>query len=173
MHKHICKKLKKNGGHTHINIKIIKYAYKYILYENKKYYIPQKRFFPKINDFGLSNLNNEYKNQKLYKSKCKDIYNLILDVYDGSNLGSIGLCQVFESDSYKLNFIKEYFSNFFNVHVIDEYLMISKNQMKNDWDNILDDEFLESIEIKNPQDLLNNYFYKIFGKINENISFPL
>ena len=40
-------------------------------------------------------------------------------------------------------------------------------------DNILDDKFFESIEMKNPEDLLNNYFFKIFGKINENISFPL
>ena len=39
-----------------------------------------------------------------------------------------------------------------------------------DWSNILDDKFLKSIEMKNPLELLNGYFYNIFCKINEKIS---
>ena len=38
-----------------------------------------------------------------------------------------------------------------------------------DWGNITDDEFLKSIEMKNPNDLMNDYFHNIFGKINEHI----
>ena len=38
-----------------------------------------------------------------------------------------------------------------------------------DWNNILDDEFMKSIEMKNPHDLLNDYFHNIFSKINKQI----
>jgi len=138
-------------------------------YNNKKYYVPQKIYYPKINDFGLSNLNNKYKDVKLYKSQYKDIYNIIFDVYDGQNLGSMSLTELCRENPDKIKFLKLYFSNYFNVDVICEYKTKSKQQMNRDWSNILDDEFLRSIQMKNPQDLLNNYFYNIFGKINKNI----
>ncbi len=38
--------------------------YRVYKFNNKKYFVPQKIFFPKINDFGLTNLNNELKNVK-------------------------------------------------------------------------------------------------------------
>ena len=38
-----------------------------------------------------------------------------------------------------------------------------------DWNNILDNEFLKSIDMTNPSDLLDDYFYDIFGKHNENV----
>ena len=38
-----------------------------------------------------------------------------------------------------------------------------------DWSNILDDEFLKSIEMKKPSELLDKYFYNIFSKINEKL----
>lgn len=138
-------------------------------FNDKKYYIPQKKFFPKINDFGLTNLNTEYKDVKLYKSEYKDIYNIVFDVYNGGNLGSNSLSELCKDDSDKLNFLKKYFSNYFNVDVIDEYKIKSQKQMDWNWSNILDDEFLNSIEMKKPSDLLNGYFYNIFGKINDKI----
>ena len=67
-------------------------------------------------------------------------------------------------------FLKIYFSNFFNVDVIDEYKLKSTTEMNWSWSNILDAEFLQSIEMKKPLDLMNGYFYNIFGKINKNIS---
>jgi hypothetical protein len=143
------------------------YTYKF---NNKKYYIPQKKFFPKINDFGLTNLNDEYKNTQLYKSEYKDIYNIILDVYNGGNLGSLSLTELCKDNQNKLNFLKLYFSNYFNVNIIDEYKIKSEENINWDWDNILDDEFLKSIEIKKPLDLINEYFFNIFGKINKDIS---
>ena len=42
-------------------------------FEDKTYYIPQKKFYPKINDFGTTNLNEKYKDIKLFKSEYKDI----------------------------------------------------------------------------------------------------
>ena len=47
-------------------------------FNDKNYYINQKLFYPKINDFGKTNLNEKYKKVKLYKSQYKDIYNLLL-----------------------------------------------------------------------------------------------
>ena len=142
------------------------YTYKF---NNKTYYIPQKKFFPKINDFGMTNLNNEYKDIKLYKSEYKDIYNIIFDIYNGGNLGSTSLSELSKDNPDKLKFLKTYFSNYFNVDVIDNYKKTSEEQMNWDWNNILDDEFMKSIEMKNPHDLLNDYFHNIFSKINKQI----
>ena len=142
------------------------YEYKF---NNKTYYVPQKKFYPKINDFGLTNLNAEYKDVKLYKSLYKDIYCIIFDVYNGGNLGSTSLSELCKDNPDKLKFLKLYFSNYFNVDVIDEYKTKSERNMNWDWGNITDDEFLKSIEMKNPNDLMNDYFHNIFGKINEHI----
>lgn len=142
------------------------YEYKF---NNKTYYVPQKKFYPKINDFGLTNLNAEYKDVKLYKSLYKDIYCIIFDVYNGGNVGSTSLSELCKDNPDKLKFLKLYFSNYFNVDVIDEYKTKSEKNMNWDWGNITDDEFLKSIEMKNPNDLMNDYFHNIFGKINEHI----
>jgi hypothetical protein len=142
------------------------YTYKF---NNKTYYVPQKKIYPKINDFGLTNLNNEYKDVKLFKSLYKDIYCIIFDVYNGGNIGSQSLSELCKDNPDKLKFLKLYFSNYFNVDVIDEYKKKSERNMNWDWGNITDDEFLKSIEMKNPNDLMNNYFHNIFRKINENI----
>jgi len=143
------------------------YTYKF----NKKIYtVPQKKFFPKINDFGLTNLNEKYKDVKLYKSKYKDIYNIIFDVYDGGNLGSMSLTELCKEKPDKLKFLKKYFNNYFDTKVIDEYKEKSKGNMNRDWSNILDDDFLKSIKMANPNDLMNNYFYNIFNKSGEEIA---
>jgi len=143
----------------------------YYTYEfNKKtFFIPQKKFFPKITDFGITNLDNENKDVKIYKSEYKDIYNILIDVYNGNNLGATSLSELCKDDLDKLKFLKTYFSNYFNVEIIDEYKIKSKNNIDWDWSNILDNEFLKSIEMKKPSELLNGYFYNIFSKINTNI----
>ena len=79
------------------------YEYKF---NNKTYYVPQKKFYPKINDFGLTNLNAEYKDVKLYKSLYKDIYCIIFDVYNGGNLGSTSLSELCKDNPDKLKFLK-------------------------------------------------------------------
>lgn len=142
--------------------------YTYTL-NGKEYYIPQKRFFPKISDFGMTNLSNKLKNSELYKSNRKDIYNFIIDVYDGGNLGSISLMELLKTNTNKIQNLKKYFKTFFNVDVFDEYKLNSGNNIDWDWDNILDDEYAKSIDFKDPIFLLDTYFYNIFGNINKNI----
>ena len=142
--------------------------YTYI-YGDKQYSVPQKIFFPKINDFGMTNLDDTYHDNDLFSSKIKDIYNILYDVYNGGNLGSKSLVVLCENDERKQTFLKKYFSNYFNVNIIDEFIYNSKSNMDWDWDNILDDEFFKKIEMKSPDDILNIYFYDIFGKSNEEI----
>jgi len=143
------------------------YTYKF---NKKTYRVPQKRFFPKINDFGLTNLNEKYKDVKLYKSEYKDIYNIIFDVYDGGNLGSMSLTELCKEKPDKLKFLKKYFNNYFATKVVDQYKENSKSNMNWDWSNILDDDFLKSIKMANPNDLMNNYFHNIFNKSCEEIA---
>jgi hypothetical protein len=60
-------------------------------YNNRIYCVPQKKFYPKIGDFGMSNLNEKYKDVKLFISEYKDMYNILVDVYYGDYFGSVGL----------------------------------------------------------------------------------
>lgn len=138
-------------------------------YNKKKYYVPQKNFFPKINDFGLTNLNDEFKNVKLYKSEFKDIFCIVYDVYNGGNLGGMSLSELCKNNSEKINFIKKYFGNYFNVDVIDEYKAKSQSFIDWNWSITLDTDFIKSIEMKKPSELLDNYFYNIFKKIYQNV----
>lgn len=143
----------------------------YYTYEinNKKYYVPQKIFFPKINDFGITNLNEKYHDSILFKSDIKDVYNILLDVYNGGNLGATSLMELCKEDENKIKFLKKYFGNYFDIDTIDVYLANNKDIMDWSWNNILDEEFMKSIKINSPTYLLDSYFYNIFGKINENI----
>jgi hypothetical protein len=143
----------------------------YYVYEfdNLTYNIPQKKFYPKINDFGLTNLDHNYANTKLYKSKYKDIYNIIFDVYNGGNIGSTSLTELCKDNKDKLDFLKLYFANYFNVSVVDTYVANNRDQMNWNWNNILEEDFLESIEMVDPKVLLRDYFYKIFKKISSEV----
>ena len=132
----------------------------------KNYYVPQKLFFPKINDFGLTNLNEKYRDTELYDDIYRDIWNLLFDIYDGGNLGSNSLSILCETDPIKMSFLKKYFGNFFNVMEVDEYVIKSQKNMNWDWNNALDKDFRKSIGLQDPDELLDNYFIKKFGSMN-------
>ena len=138
------------------------YTYKY---NNKIFYVPQKKFFPKINDFGESNLNDKYKSYNLFKSDYRDLYGIMMQIYKYGDESFTTLCS---NDENKLEFFKIYFSNFFNVDIVDE-LFNKNNSMMRYEDMIKDIEFVNYIEFKSPDDLLNNYFYNIYDKINKEI----
>jgi hypothetical protein len=129
---------------------------------DKMFYVPQKKFFPKIIDFGMSNLNEKYKNRKLFKSRYKDVYNIVLDVYDGGNLGGTSLMELCKTSPEKIEFLKTYFSNYFNIDIVDYFIMKSRNEMIWNWNNILDNEFLNEIEMVDPRKLIGEYFYDKF-----------
>lgn len=146
-------------GKNNFNKKWQYYTYEY---KDIKYLIPRVIFFPKINDFGFTNLNDKLKyNDVLYESDYKDVYNLILDIYNGGNLGAQSLTKLVRKN--KLPFLKSYFSTYFNVDVIDKYISNNKNQMDWDWYTVLDKDFLKSIEMKKPEKLIKTYFRDLFG----------
>ena len=91
---------------------------------NKNYYVPQMMFFPKISDFGMTNLNDDFHDTNLFKSTFKDIFNILYDVYNGGNLGSNSLSELCKDDPDKIKFLKSYFENYFDISVIDEYVSI-------------------------------------------------
>lgn len=144
----------------------------YYQYElmGKKFFIPIKFFNPKINDFGQTTLNEEYKYFELFDNAIsKDIYNIIYDIYNGACLGSKSLTKLFNDNNmqYKIPKLKKYFDNFFNTDRIDE--MIKKNHdIHWNWDNILDPNFSKYIEWSNNIDnLIENYFNPRFNEINK------
>lgn len=142
------------------------YQYVYDI-NGKNYYVPQKKFLPKIADFGYSNLNQQHSYSKLKKSEYRDIYNIILDVYNGQNLGAKSLRFLCQKDDAKKAFLDEYFSNFFNVKIIKKYIENSPGLMRWNWEDILDEKFRKSIQMKGPNELLNGYFYRKFGQMNK------
>lgn len=135
------------------------------------YYVPQKVFFPKINDFGLTNLNKEFKaDRKVYKSNVRDWWNIVFDVYHGGDLGGESLITLSKNDPDKMKVIKKYFMTYFDVVTVDLFKEKSPKNMNWDWSNAMDADFLKEIKLKEPEVLLKEYFVKAFGKINQNAS---
>lgn len=134
--------------------------YTYI-YNKKTYLVPKKKFYPKINDFGYSNLNQKYKNLSLIDSDYKDFYNILYDIY-------AYILYLSRENNNKIFFLKNYFSNYFDVEIIDYFIDRSRSNMEIDWNNILDTEYLQTIGMVKPSNLLENYFYPIFGKEYQN-----
>lgn len=135
----------------------------------KIYKVPQKLFFPKISDFGMTNLDKKAHDSKLMKSTTKDAYNIVYDIYNGGNLGARSLSELCKDDPDKISFLKEYFGNYFNVTAVDEYRSNSAPNMNWDWNSILDSSFANTIGMREPEELLDNYFYNIFAKINAKV----
>jgi hypothetical protein len=151
-------------------------------YEGKTYYVPQKRFFPKINDFGYTNLDDTNHANKIDVPVLIDFYNIVIDIYDGQNFGANSLMSLLHEqspfnvpdlgnmnksklDDVKIRCIRQYFSTFLNVDKFDELKRTSQKLMDVNWGHIADKEFREYIEFADPKKLME-YFYNIFGKKN-------
>ena len=90
-------------------------------YNKKIFDVPVSKFMPKINDFGMTNLNEKYSDTTLTKTHNADFFNILYDVYDGGNLGAKSLSELLKKNKTKLDFIKKYFNKFFNVKMIDKF----------------------------------------------------
>lgn len=143
--------------------------YRYIL-DDITFDVPASGFFPKIGDFGLSNLNDNFHDRKLIKSEFQDLFNFVLDVYDGGNLGSQSLFYLFsiiknkKERQNKIKFIDDYFNIFFNVRKMLGLFKYSKGEIDWKWGIVQDKEFRKYIEMKSPEELLRTYFLKVFPK---------
>ena len=145
------------------------YTYKY---GTRTYYVPQKLFFPKITDFGYTTLTeDDYKifGEKPTKTRTRDIYNLIYDVYDGSGLGGeslMSLCK--DVDAKKA--VRSYFSTFFNTDAIDSLKLESKKNMEWDWSVLEVKKVQQEVGLADPIDLMEMYFSKIFSSIHSEVA---
>lgn len=128
-------------------------------YDGIKYRVEASRFNPKINDFGLSNLSEKYKQtHKLIDSDYKDIYLFILDVYH--TIADQAWYNKKLINKKKFELIREYFNSFFDINKIEEFTENHPSQMYWNWNQTLDPEFVKVIKIKHPNWLLKNYFNK-------------
>jgi len=132
--------------------------------------VPANGYITKITDFGETNLDK--KNQetpKLVKSPHEDVFNIIYDIYNGSNLGSKSCMSIARKrkNGKKENFLHEYFSKFINTKLIQE---IEKNKQKRhinrNWRMLYDPEISKLFKVKLPNQYLKQ-FVKIYPK-NDN-----
>lgn len=142
----------------------IAYSTKYLRYKTPKHTfdVPATGFFPKIIDFGYTNLNENHHTRTLIESPYKDFFTFTYDMYYGENLGSYNLIETIQeqNSAKKLAFIHNYFSTFFDttkLSKLPDTSFIAKN-----WDIASSKEFQEFAQLKTPAQILNDYFTKIF-----------
>jgi hypothetical protein len=152
-----------------IMIKNIENDNKFIRYKiNNNYYdLPATGSMVKINDFGLTYINKQINKKKPFKCLSNDWFNILYDIYNGSNLGSSSLMSLTKNKEKQL-FIKKYFSNFINIKIIDK---IIKNHKKSEldwnWKITCDNELEKILLVKNTKEIFD-YFYDIFSASLEN-----
>lgn len=144
-------------------------------YNNQIYHVPVVGFFPKINDFGLANLNEQYHDRGLNATESPDFFNFVYDVYDGSGLGSTSLVTLIymrirdkKQRKKYFDFIKKYFSAYFDTSALDKLILYGKQQIDWNWNITSSNEFRKAIKLKNPEELLNGYFKDIFKPYEQN-----
>jgi hypothetical protein len=135
--------------------------YRYNL-DNIVYDVPVEYFFPKISDYGNTNLNKKYHSTKIIPDDLTDFFNITYDIYNGQNLGGQSLKKLFKSNDKKQKFLDNYFKTFFNPKKINK-LKESKGVFMNwNWSHIRDEEFKKHIGFNNPNKIMKKYFAKKF-----------
>jgi len=131
-------------------------------YNNIIYDVPVTSYMPKISDYGWTNLNEKYSQTELIDSHNADLFNILYDVFNGANIGSLSLSTLLEKKTSKIKFIQQYFNTFFNTKRID-YLK-TKNDFVMDWqwNKVFDKDFISDVKFKNPEKIMLDYFSKIF-----------
>lgn len=145
-------------------------------YKQKKFYLPANGIYAKINDFGLSLIVDElvpntYESEKdLNKFYHKnpfnqktDIFNLLHDIYDGQNLGTLSinkLGSIFEIPRKKIIKIRDFLAKFINVDTIDRINIINADLLNRTWD--IDQIKILENSVKTPDEYLKDYFESLY-----------
>lgn len=131
-------------------------------YNDKIYDIPDNGLTFKINDFGLTQVDESvYKRigikDKIIKDTYRDIFALIYDVYNGANLGALSLYSLIKDKSIKED-LDDYFDTFLNVKTIKTLIQNRRKVMLNNiWDKTVVKEFVEYIDLVNNEDILDHF----------------
>jgi hypothetical protein len=131
-------------------------------YNDKIYDIPDNGLTFKINDFGLTQVDESvYKKigikSKIIKDSYRDIFALIYDVYNGGNLGAKSLYTLIKDKNIKED-LDDYFDTFFDVKTIKTLIQNRRKGMLNGiWDKTVVKEFVSYIDLVNNDDILNHF----------------
>jgi len=155
------------------NILIMKTNYQgsqdsqYIRYNYNDYTfdLPANGLYIKLNDFGMNDLNKKllkkYTDDDFIANKYRDYFSIIYDVYNGANLGGSSLYSLIKNKD-KLKKIDKYFNKFLNIKTIKKIIKNKKKKhLDRDWEKTLDDDVVNLLEIKEPDEYLK-HFIKIF-----------
>jgi len=136
-------------------------------YGNFTFDVPVSGFYLKLNDFGLTNLNQKlHESPLLVKSPCEDIFNILYDMYDGGNLGTESTMSIAKArhNERKERFLNKYFSQFINVKQIREIIKKDKKEPLDwDWRRMYDPALISFFGVKEPKDYLK-HFVDIYPK---------
>lgn len=152
-----------------------KNEYVHYIYKNKHFYIPADGIYIKINDFGYAISNKmtstvKYRISKSQQSmpkidcnKC-DIFNLIHDLYDGQNIGTISLMQL---KGFDKKLIKKTLNKYINTNEIDKINKNNKKLLNHTW-GIKDNPYISSL-VKTPLEYLNSNVFNQYTKIPDGV----
>ena len=142
-------------------------------YKQKIFYLPANGHYAKINDFGLSMIVDElepktyemekhihkYYHKNPFNEKT-DIFNLLHDIYDGQNLGTMSinrLAQVMKMTAKKVKPVRNYLSMLLDVNVIDHINEINPGLLNQTWDIDEIDVLEDTVETPHKY-LMGDYF---------------
>lgn len=118
-------------------------------YKQRIFYLPANGPYAKINDFGMSIIVNELEPNTylLYKPLDKfyhrnpfnqktDIFNLLHDIYDGQNIGTLSIyawTHKLELPFTAIKSIRDFLNNFIKVNAIDKINTINGELLNETW----------------------------------------
>ena len=148
-------------------------------FKQKIFYLPANGLYSKINDFGMTVIENELepstysfdkKFDKFYHknpfNKKTDIFNFLHDIYDGQNLGTSSIMKLAADHKIKkprLSQIQNFLGRFIKINVIDRINTNNHDLLNQTW-NINQIEVLENI-VKTPEQYLMQNFFEHFQKL--------
>ena len=151
-------------------------------YKQKIFYLPANGQYAKINDFGLSIIVNEIEpnTHKLVKQLDKyfhrnpfnektDIFNLLHDIYDGQNLGTLSIMRLamnLKLPYERIRHIRNFLGKFIKINMIDHINSINPRLLDQTW-NIDEIKVLENT-ILTPDQYLTEKYFEIFQELPPN-----
>lgn len=141
----------------------IRYNYNY--QEQYTFDLPASGLYIKLNDFGMNELNKKlskrYFNDVFISNRYRDYFSIIYDVYNGGNHGGSSLYKLIKNND-KIKKIDKYFGKFLNVKTIKKIIKNNKKRHLDwDWEKTLDNDVVNLLGIKEPDEYLK-HFIKIF-----------
>lgn len=145
-------------------------------YKQKIFYLPANGVYAKMNDFGLTIIANElepsthkdekdldkYYHKNPFNQKT-DIFNLLHDIYDGQNLGTMsinGLAEELKIPIKKITPIKNFLRHLFSVNIIDHINNTNMNLLNETWD--IDNITVLEKTVQTPDKYLTKNYFETF-----------